>query len=434
MSIGAPFLTRNFFVFVICAMCFAIPNSLLAQKSIELTEIFVVSSNEKKAEDYLKYMIPMTLKDRQEIISIDYSIEPDTLYVSRTGRTFAIWLANELNPGDSISIKTNMTISKYDFESAPKRDTDKGLTPWVNKTPYNFTKDSIIYNQIQSVADSLNTGETVSTLKNIFQYVQNKIEYDAHRKRTSQFDLAWKEGHGDCTEYAQIMVMLCDAVDIPTRLSKGKAFHTKSTVAFHDWLEAYIPGMGWVPFDPTFADTGEDHTSFSTLQNMYAYYSLTDEHQYFYTYPGIDFNYFIFYTDKIEALYNRCFESYNKLEFKKSHSQLDSLLTVDDDHSGAHVLKGMLFARESKFVEGKPFLERSLTLAKDKTEKRLSYYALANFYALEGKTDPALEALEKSIALGLTNANRVISTDVDLKSLYDHPKFIEIIAKLDSKK
>jgi transglutaminase-like putative cysteine protease len=61
---------------------------------------------------------------------------------------------------------------------------------------------------------------------------------------------------GSCSEFSYAFAALCRATGIPTRFVGASIFPAKSKLPFddhghHRWVEAFLPGLGWVPFDPT---------------------------------------------------------------------------------------------------------------------------------------------------------------------------------------
>ncbi len=70
----------------------------------------------------------------------------------------------------------------------------------------------------------------------------------------------FEQKKGYCTYFASSMAILARCVGIPTRYvegfvldyktKKGKDFYVNSKDS-HAWVEAYIEGFGWVPFEPT---------------------------------------------------------------------------------------------------------------------------------------------------------------------------------------
>lgn len=65
-------------------------------------------------------------------------------------------------------------------------------------------------------------------------------------------------GEGVCQDFAHMMIAVCRAKEIPARYVSGYHFvgdlQTRTAdfeQASHAWVEAYIPGTGWLGFDPT---------------------------------------------------------------------------------------------------------------------------------------------------------------------------------------
>jgi transglutaminase-like putative cysteine protease len=87
------------------------------------------------------------------------------------------------------------------------------------------------------------------------RYVNTLLSYDTestHVKTTANEALTVKSGV--CQDYAHIFIAMCRNNGIPARyvsgyLNQGKEFLGNSLM--HAWVEAFIPGAGWVGFDPT---------------------------------------------------------------------------------------------------------------------------------------------------------------------------------------
>jgi transglutaminase-like putative cysteine protease len=61
---------------------------------------------------------------------------------------------------------------------------------------------------------------------------------------------------GSCSEFSYAFSALCRATGLPTRFVGASIFPLKSSAPFEDrgwhrWVEVWLPGHGWVPFDPT---------------------------------------------------------------------------------------------------------------------------------------------------------------------------------------
>jgi len=84
-----------------------------------------------------------------------------------------------------------------------------------------------------------------------FQYVPR------HTRVDSPIDEAIVSGKGVCQDFAHIMIAMLRHIGIPARyvsgyLYRGREDHDRSTPdASHAWVEALLPGIGWMGFDPT---------------------------------------------------------------------------------------------------------------------------------------------------------------------------------------
>ena len=73
----------------------------------------------------------------------------------------------------------------------------------------------------------------------------------------SPIDDAIKSRQGVCQDFAHIMIALVRSLRIPCRYVSGYLYrraqdHDRSVVdATHAWVEALLPPLGWVGFDPT---------------------------------------------------------------------------------------------------------------------------------------------------------------------------------------
>ena len=84
-----------------------------------------------------------------------------------------------------------------------------------------------------------------------FDYVPNSTQVD------SPIDHALEKRAGVCQDFAHIMVTLVRRLGIPSRYVSGYVHRRAQDrdrsrgVATHAWVEAWLPDLGWVGFDPT---------------------------------------------------------------------------------------------------------------------------------------------------------------------------------------
>jgi transglutaminase-like putative cysteine protease len=93
--------------------------------------------------------------------------------------------------------------------------------------------------------------ELNTSLYHWFDYVPKSTKVD------SPIDEAIHSHKGVCQDFAHIMIALIRGLGIPSRYVSGYLYHRangqdrSSQGASHAWLEALLPGLGWVGFDPT---------------------------------------------------------------------------------------------------------------------------------------------------------------------------------------
>ncbi len=93
----------------------------------------------------------------------------------------------------------------------------------------------------------------------LFAYVPQSTKVD------SPIEDALQSRQGVCQDFAHIMIALVRQLKIPCRYVSGYMFHRDSDEhdrslegASHAWVEALIPRLGWVAFDPTNNLVGAD--------------------------------------------------------------------------------------------------------------------------------------------------------------------------------
>lgn len=93
----------------------------------------------------------------------------------------------------------------------------------------------------------------------LFAYVRNSTKVD------SPIEEALQARKGVCQDFAHIMIALVRRLRVPCRYVSGYMFHRDEAEkdrslegASHAWVEALVPRLGWVAFDPTNNLVGAD--------------------------------------------------------------------------------------------------------------------------------------------------------------------------------
>jgi len=94
--------------------------------------------------------------------------------------------------------------------------------------------------------------EMNTAIYTLFAYVPQSTKVD------SPIEEALKTRQGVCQDFAHIMIALVRRLKVPCRYVSGYMFHRDENEkdrsvegASHAWVEALVPRLGWVAFDPT---------------------------------------------------------------------------------------------------------------------------------------------------------------------------------------
>jgi hypothetical protein len=141
------------------------------------------------------------------------------------------------------------------------------ITDRTKELAYELTKNfDNDYDKLKSIEAFLNTYEyttNVSKVKKNTDFVDNFL---------------FEEKRGYCTYYAASMVVLARCVNIPIRYiegfivdyneKEGNSTYKVLNRNAHAWVEGYIKGIGWIPFEPTSAFYQSRYTGWVDNSNL----------------------------------------------------------------------------------------------------------------------------------------------------------------------
>lgn len=102
------------------------------------------------------------------------------------------------------------------------------------------------------------TGDPMTTLRQLNRAIFDAFAYSPDATEVdSPIDVALEKREGVCQDFAHIMIATARSWGIPARYISGYLYTKRgagdrsAADATHAWLEAFVPGAGWVGFDPT---------------------------------------------------------------------------------------------------------------------------------------------------------------------------------------
>ena len=114
---------------------------------------------------------------------------------------------------------------------------------------------------VREICARAETDDTLSLIKAITHAIKDGFEYRARDEEGTQTPVqTLEQGSGSCRDFALLMIEAVRSLGLAARFVSGYLYD-ESLVdaedamvgggATHAWVQVYLPGAGWLPFDPT---------------------------------------------------------------------------------------------------------------------------------------------------------------------------------------
>jgi transglutaminase-like putative cysteine protease len=126
---------------------------------------------------------------------------------------------------------------------------ERALTPCYNNA--NVSK------WVLRFLDRADTTPTMTMLTKLTHGIQQELEYTRRDEKGVQSPAETLQRHrGSCRDFAVLMMEAVRSLGIAARFVSGYIFTPNDAGlagggATHAWMQAYLPGAGWIDFDPT---------------------------------------------------------------------------------------------------------------------------------------------------------------------------------------
>jgi transglutaminase-like putative cysteine protease len=125
--------------------------------------------------------------------------------------------------------------------------------------PSDFARPTPLLAQLAIALNVTRRDDPLTVLRQINRGIFEKLSYTPKSTRVdSPIDDCLRSGLGVCQDFAHIMIALTRLLGIPCRYVSGYVAPGEFTddraaagYASHAWVEALLPGLGWVGLDPT---------------------------------------------------------------------------------------------------------------------------------------------------------------------------------------
>ena len=219
-------------------------------------------------EGFMEVRMQPISDEQQQCHSFKLVVEPQARVM-----TYEDFMGNRVHhfntPGrhDQLLMKTDTVVACHRHAPLPSTLTSKSwdaltaanlaLTFWDYLSPSHFARPT---QRLLAMAQEIGLERRMDPLTLLrwlntavyeyFDYVPQSTQVD------SPIDEALGRREGVCQDFAHIMIALVRQVKIPCRYVSGYLFHRDDKDrsledASHAWVEAWLPELGWIGFDPT---------------------------------------------------------------------------------------------------------------------------------------------------------------------------------------
>lgn len=122
----------------------------------------------------------------------------------------------------------------------------------------------VLNNWIHNIYKNNESIQTFTLLERITKYINTTLIYKVREEagvQTAKQTLSY--GSGSCRDFAFLFMETVKCLGLATRFVSGYLYAplmSHQVGSTHAWAEVYIPGGGWIGFDPTIGDiVGKDH-------------------------------------------------------------------------------------------------------------------------------------------------------------------------------
>lgn len=130
---------------------------------------------------------------------------------------------------------------------------------WEMRLPSEFCQPTPLLDELAKEFKVYRRDDPLSVLHELNEHIYRYFDYvPKSTKVDSPIDVALTSRKGVCQDFAHVMITLVRTkLKIPCRYVSGYLYHGQSDTdrsahaATHAWVEALLPHLGWVGFDPT---------------------------------------------------------------------------------------------------------------------------------------------------------------------------------------
>lgn len=203
------------------------------------------------------------------LISIDLSISPRPASLRWLHDVFdnSVSIANFAGTASELRFDSTVTLEHFEdtlpdypleeyARTYPFQYSDEDF-PNLSRALYRDPPSERVANWALQFLDPSDTTDTMKILRTMTHGIREQVLYTRRIEKGVQSpEETLLIGRGSCRDFAVLMIDAVRSLGIAARFVSGYIFVPDSSGltgggATHAWMQAYLPGAGWIDFDPT---------------------------------------------------------------------------------------------------------------------------------------------------------------------------------------
>lgn len=203
----------------------------------------------------------------------------------------SIAIAQFSDPVTELVIRSDLLVERFGT-GRPNRDVAAEIAPVARDWPFAYSPDDRTdlgakcrpqyadpQGRLLAWAQGFVASDptpTLGLLRDINASIQKGFSYRAREEAGTQTPLETLAlGSGTCRDFAVLMIETCRAMGFGARLASGYLHDAEATLvngagSTHAWCEIFLPGPGWLAFDPTNGGMGgRDLIRVATMRDIH---------------------------------------------------------------------------------------------------------------------------------------------------------------------
>ena len=199
--------------------------------------------------------------EQQDLLSIFSTVNPSAHVEEKEGEIIYSWenvQGNKLSFGFNSQVRVDNIFPKIRNKIGyPILNLDQEYIKYIKPTDKILITDTISRQASDIIGDE---DDLYVVVYRLAEWTKTNIDYDLNTltaKAVQNSEWVLQNRKGVCDELTTLFISFLRSQGIPARFVSGMVY---TNLGYdwgpHGWAEVYFPGVGWVPYDPTFGQYG----------------------------------------------------------------------------------------------------------------------------------------------------------------------------------